>query len=1614
MPRARPLTTSAIPEDLSNPYYIEAHRKALMNTMYGQGGIMRVDVIGGAVQFTLNTTGQTFSSAAEAFAEASASGVTTFSRLTGNLGTSSGNLRGSGGLAERLLDIQRSLSVDQNLRSRLGISDPSKLYFEIGSFKIPTGQPESANQMLKRLEKGIVIADDGAFNLLQVFDPTRGAESALSVEEISRLLLATSKGTGGIITTDALIKAISDPENAAKNLAGLYQKVGKRIKGAISLRDVSIAGDDLSELISSLGTGQTSLNEKVVRIFNPFEDLSLVAETLLRRKEATGFFGDLSDKTLQEAFSIESLRSQRRFQFASEEELIKLSSELKDFYTGNSSVEAMVARLDRLGISSIEAFKSSDAIKGAIESAYDGTSVINSKSINYFKKSIQKELEDLNAKLVSGEIGEEGLARARELQSQLNNLRSGNLEAITGRVFLSTKGDDGSPAARMIKAVFDSAGLRGSLSDYAILTTDVALKKETALMGTTESINLVLQGEPSKLVYQDPLMPAFHYGVYDESFETAQRSRTARIMANYRTALETGKIDSALKARIFKDAEMDIESIPTALRDQASRNRLFAQRLRQAIESGADIRSMPNLMNYLANYTQSQLYRLKDGMYQPALEDAFRYAIDTEESFYAGRASGSARLGAGFEEITLSDKKTVKALQFEIRGHKMLFGGDAAAVFKQSLGGFDLDDHGIVMPRIFQDVSGNERLGVFMFRQPTGPSEFIFGRASLTNTDTIRSFLGDNDFFANTIDDFMRNTITSDSDKEIYSLLKNIMNGENSSVLQRNIDSIANRTPDAIERAIIEVMKGAKRYGYQPQTIDAASLLQNVQPGRYASPLAVDLDTINRLKAAGLSASEEKFLVEQYRDGIIRRAFVEEGAFKVDDTFAQSVRSAVGESMYNTRFASVEKDTNKFLYELSKIVSEGGELGETLQTIFDKDYVNKARKAVAESDSIGIYINRLTLASSSSQQMKEILKQAESKGLSASLIDEINKKMILAVSPSDVVDLIVNLNGTNDIGLERSAQVLEAFYSGATDREAATKAIARVLGITKEAQNSSLVDSLGLQMIETKGELIGNLRAVSRIYAQEADLIAGIDEEIIRQRLKGRDLTTFIESMQRGYLETIGKLDKLDPVTGQFIEGTDQALINDYNAMGLILRGDAQEQQDNLIKFLGLGAENKYAPLSRAARMGREAFEIEQAERYRLFSRSSTSLASEINMSADAIQISQNILQEYSSMIENNESLLNLLDDSSDEASEFLKYQKSLASAEINNKIYSMIYQAAEVNENVLVRDIVDNMEFMINSQSPKLRSLINGQIFGEQQNALINLFAGAQQSRRLRDAQRQGRNMDLVNSYNVMVDEVRSDSATRREVIEIMRQNIDRFNRNSTTGRLTEDLLAQASMVYQLGDERDFSLLGLSQENERMVRNRIADAQALRFFDENQGLEEILNFGRGADPSRLAPTGLLSSEDIDRITIFGDGPPDGPPPTRNYRQFMDSWRDGQMGEAFKNPIVKKGAYAAAALIGASLIYSATKDRTQEDISGPPLLPGGSSYEAMASRQPQIPNVSMFSGYNEGTSLQVNIEGSQEQIDSFTSVAGAGASSTMYKGLPQLGRDPYSFLAGSF
>lgn len=65
------------------------------------------------------------------------------------------------------------------------------------------------------------------------------------------------------------------------------------------------------------------------------------------------------------------------------------------------------------------------------------------------------------------------------------------------------------------------------------------------------------------------------------------------------------------------------------------------------------------------------------------------------------------------------------------------------------------------------------------------------------------------------------------------------------------------------------------------------------------------------------------------------------------------------------------------------------------------------------------------------------------------------------------------------------------------------------------------------------------------------------------------------------------------------------------------------------------------------------------------------------------------------------------------------------------------------------------------------------------------------------------------------------------------------------------------------------------------------------------------------------------------------------------YRRISELISDGTIGRFMNKPFVKPVAIGTAALAIFGFIYrKRRKDRTQEEIEGPPLLPGGSAYES--------------------------------------------------------------------
>jgi hypothetical protein len=1112
MPRTNPLiSTSAIPIETR----IQAERRLLNRTMYGINDIIRVDSEGDNLVYRLNTTGQTFSTAKEAFDAVSKTGMTTFGRITGDLDSSSYNLRGLGGLEQRLATARNKLSSDVGLANRLGIDDPNLLRFEIGSFKSGIGNKQSLKSIVDQIgdNLGVIVPDDAAFNLLRVFS----GDKELTVGEISRLFNATSEGLGGILSTEDLMSAL---QKGPQDVASMYSKSGKRVKGAVALRDLSLAGDDLGNLLQQV-SGTTKLDTESVRIFKVADDLTEIAENYLKTitsSEYARFTDDRARRSFAELKVMDSFDGGS----GSVEALEK-----KAFYAKSGAMDQVIASLKNMDVlddngnvlKQLGSLTSDEMniLQDKFRSGFDGTSVLNSKMFNAMRAQVKNELEMLKALPADQQSQEFVNKRILELTSQLDNLEGDSFQAITARIFMNIK-EGNTTLPRMIKAVVDQADFDTVLQKYSILTTDVALKKETAIMGTDDSINLVLQGQSKGRVYYDPLAPAFHYDMFsDPSYIKANEARQNRIISSLNHAIQTGEIRSNLRRQIYQAVDQDLDALPAPTRSSFERNRMFMQQLKEAIESGMDVRTMPQLLNYLKKNASADLFRIKDGVFQPALEDVFRLSIDTEASFFGGRADKAARLGEGLRDINIFGRnEPIKALTFQVQGHKMLFAGDAASMFKHSLGGFDLDDKGIVMPRIFQDASGKDRLGTFLFRQPTGPGEFIFGKADLRNIDTIKLFLENNDALMEQLDEMKAANSNN-------SLFNTIYEGITASGKRKEqIDNLlANQNSDSIENFIIGIMKRAEQNRtYKIQRVDLNhSFFKQLEGKEFSSPLALTKENIRAAAAAGLG--EEKYLVQQYNYGNMLRVFATQGSFDYSDEVHRGLNAYVSSGEYGTldtlrgeyknllqstvksevdEGLAKQKEYGKRIAEIMKNSTAENKAG--ISSLFDEDLARRGRKAILKQDTIGQYINRLTVASAGADQQEAILARLQGK-VDDSVLSALRNTKIATFAPSDVVDLITNLN--EGIGVE-GVENLEKLYGGAIDKDAAVRAIENITG--QMFDDVSAVEAAGRQMIDSKFEFLGKLRslAMQNLISQNdyGDLLAGMDNAIIDGRLKRR------------------------------------------------------------------------------------------------------------------------------------------------------------------------------------------------------------------------------------------------------------------------------------------------------------------------------------------------------------------------------------------------------------------------------------------------------------------------------------------------------------------------------
>lgn len=168
-------------------------------------------------------------------------------------------------------------------------------------------------------------------------------------------------------------------------------------------------------------------------------------------------------------------------------------------------------------------------------------------------------------------------------------------------------------------------------------------------------------------------------------------------------------------------------------------------------------------------------------------------------------------------------------------------------------------------------------------------------------------------------------------------------------------------------------------------------------------------------------------------------------------------------------------------------------------------------------------------------------------------------------------------------------------------------------------------------------------------------------------------------------------------------------------------------------------------------------------------------------------------------------------------------------------------------------------------------------------------------------------------------------------------------------------------------------------------------------------------------DPADIPREAFDAIDDIDAAAARASADA----PDKLYTRFGRMLKSGGMADLFQDSIIRNSTYAALGLAAFGFIYSARKERTQEEIEGPAMLPGGSAYESdFPKALPSISDLKYLNPTTAAMSYKIHLSGSQADAEKLQQLVGGVASgpinATMYNGLPRLGRDPYSNVASSF
>ena len=1604
------------------PQRMAAARSALMRTTYGMGGVIKIEPDGDEVKYVLTATGESFKNVDRAFNAAMSLHVTQVNPL---LKPKLGNK--VSGMAEIMQDIRGKASnfnageIQMLQNAGIDVSAIKDMEVDLLTMHADKGGVKGIASRIQTLRErgtlhGITIMDDEGARMLNM----RVGQKMLTSYQSNLLLSITGHDMLDPELFSAIMgKTVSPSESLVKQL----MKVGKRFRSLASEREVSLAGSDLAQFIGRRVAAD--FHQSMLVVDPQYELLKKMAHgsaydfgggnkgkeltAYYKNAEAEDFIGSIMGKlSTSEQDELKNVIKSTNFKYGGRG---KFASDQLMTHLKNNFIQVNgVVNKDREKIVK-EMFDN-------IEYAYDGSDLINSKNIDAYIKKMQNRASTIRREIDDAQKGIKPLTaeRMEELAMELKDVsnierqvsrakNTGGLEQFTGRGHSAEYGD--------IKTAFQSAEFDPALKRYSMIVSKMGFKGELGLAGESNILTLSGMGAGRDLVYSDPVSTAFHPEVFaDVHTIQAMEKRSQSILQEFEGAIKSGTVPKRVRAMLEQAAERDIDHLPSYARGSAQRNREFAKAITEMINRGISPNQNPTMMNMMHTFFATEAFREKGNFVQAVLPDTYRFAIDSE-AVLMGTKKGKMLLnkGRGYDRISIAGVGDIDKdiLKFRVSGHKMMLSADAIGQYRHALGGFDLDDKGL--PKLLtyeQRISDGRggfrtvnRLGFNIFRQPSGPEELIFARMNM-DQETIRGLFGGGDdafaakHFRSALDHLQSTINPKDELYKTYTNLQNILDkkhlklDKSGNVIKgkRGKTMEAELSPkflDQYEQAIYNVFNKLES--------DGVTQLQRMSPEMAAR--------IAQYGSSSLKVSDLAFEPSYTREGVFK-AFTEAGAFDMSDELLETMKANNFDQALINKLSKA-KDFDVML----NLMQADYKSNPAVRAAFASTVEELAiKKGIEGGDILGLYVNRSMAVGSSLNQYEAFLNDS---GTSAAV-----KKYMLEnykigmLSQETAIDLSVNFAGTRQLH-SSIGQILSSSDAALYSDKGIQKAL-KDLGIAGAGAGGMTLAGFGEQSMANLGKMIGFTRAVG---ARQDDLQLGIDEFLLRERIKGSDTKIILDNMIQGMqdAQTAGHASQVD------LDKTIKEL------QALSASNDEDKIKEELIKRIGLGADHKYSSISKVHDVGlRYQAYLDKIRRASISRIPVDDILASTSTSAEADSLARRIIATHKDSLEQ---IFNTTTDQLKLMSDPEKFKHAAMIESVGENVLRTIGQASQL-ENINPLDLITAIDKQtlgagsrIDIGGLRYLSTSYDDTMPKDVTQVAEMVQNARDYRRIKfyesfDQDYANQVQASLGNKNTM-DEITEEAKRRLKLVSEAQERIDNgtnsmFDIFEATNEQNDVLRALVGESEKIADEM---VRETSNHQATLIQHQIRKQEL-----EAAGLIDQLEEGGTIADSQAAQAAFgddynLTDDIINSVNDLDNGLVENKAVYKRIGEKM-----GDLKDLFKNPTIRRSTLALGALIAGSFAYTAIRDRTHEDMTGPPLLPGGSAYESgFPNRAPEIGTFG-GPGYDPGVSYKVNLYGDQDTVRRFNAAAGGlvngNINTTMYNRIPDVAQDPYTQMAANY